>query len=660
MATVLDRPMQRPHAGRGASATDPGRRSDSPRASHRGSPVAWHSGHIPGLDGLRALAIVAVLVYHLRPSALPGGFLGVDVFFVLSGFLITTLLLREIRARGRIHLPRFWLRRARRLLPALLGVVVLAVPLAALAGGDLLVGIRRQVAGALTFTTNWVEIGAGSSYFTRTSPQLFVNFWSLAIEEQFYLVWPLVLVMLLAFTRTARQRIGVAAAIALTSAVAMAVLVTPGEDATRVYYGTDTHLFGLMLGVALAFAWSHGLLKGRLWRRWRTLAGWAALAALAWLMTALHHDATVTFRGGILLACALTTVLIASMLPGRNPTTAVFGLRPLEWIGARSYGIYLWHWPILLILTEILGPSAYDSVTSWTIRGLTLVTTLVVAEASFRWLETPVRRLGFTGALRDFIAHARDGGRRAGGTAARVAVVVGALALAGSALALWLAPATSATQEQTEAGEQLVAASTRHDAGAGSEDDASSDDGVPGTSVLDTTVLDTTVPTGAEITGFGDSIMVTSAHGLTHRWPEIALDAESNRQWPDGLAAVRQRLADGDVRRAVVLDFGTNAGVRDPDVVRQTLEALGANRMVVVVNLYGGSYWIPDANAVLAEVVAEYPNAIIADWYTAIDERPELLQSDGIHPGIEGGHFYTDVVAEAFEELSARLSPPNG
>lgn len=627
-----------------STATASGRVSgrDGVTAARTGSPVAWHSGHIAGLDGLRALAVMAVLVYHLRPSALPGGFLGVDVFFVLSGFLITTLLLREIRKRGRIDLPRFWLRRARRLLPALLGVVVVAVPLAALAGGDLIVGIRRQVLGALTFSTNWIEVAAGTSYFTRTSPQLFVNFWSLAIEEQFYVLWPLVLVVLLAVTRTARQRIGFALTLAAASALLMAVLVVPGEDATRVYYGTDTHVFGLMIGVALALAWSHGLLQGRAWRRWRILVGWLALVALAWLMTVLDHGATITFRGGILLASLLTAVVIASLLPGRGPTTAILELRPLVWLGQRSYGIYLWHWPILLIATEILGPAAYDATQTWVVRGITLVVTLVVAELSFRWLETPVRTLGFRGAT---AALARAATREAS-RLARGALVAGMLLVAGTAVSLWLAPSTSATQQQTEAGQDLVQATTDH-----------LDDLGPPT-VSDE--LDTSVPGGQEITGFGDSIMVTSAHGLTDRWPEIMLDAESNRQWPDALDAVQRRLAAGEVRRAVVLDFGTNAGVGEPEIVRSTLDALGENRLVVVVNLYGGSYWIPEANAALADVVADYPNAIIADWHSAVEDRPGMLQSDGIHPGIEGGHLYTDVVAEAFEELSARLEAGTG
>jgi len=594
-----------------------------------------HAGHIHGLDGLRAIAIIAVLVYHLRPTALPGGFLGVDVFFVVSGFLITTLLLREIGKRGRINLPQFWLRRARRLLPALVSVVLISVSVSWLVGGDLLVDIGRQALGALTFSNNWLEIAADSSYFARTSPLLFVNFWSLAIEEQFYLLWPVLLVVLLAVTRTANQRMRLALAVAGGSALLMAVLYRPGEDATRVYYGTDTHLFGLMIGVALAFTWAapRSWLHSAGWQRWRVPAGLVALAGLGWLMTVLSSQTTVTFRGGILAASILTAVLLAALLGPATPLRRLMQLRPLEWVGQRSYGIYLWHWPVILILTEALPATTYDSGLRWTTRLLALLVTLAVAAASYRWLEQPIRRLGFGAAAR---AGARSLRRYRPWLPRAVAGVVVALLIT-TGTAVVTAPSTSRTQQQTEAGQEII---TRTGAAAQPTEES--------------VAVSWDMPAGDEITGFGDSIMVTSAHGLTHRWPQIALDAESNRQWADGLAAVERAVAAETVRRAVVLDFGTNAGVGQPELVRATLDALGPDRMVVVVNLYGGSHWIPEANAALEAVVADYPNAIIADWYGAIDAEPEMLQSDGIHPDIAGGHLYTDVVAGAFAELAER------
>src|SRR5690606_3081521 len=332
--TVVTRPRPQPRP------TEPTQRPPRRRGPREVDP---RPGHIPGLDGLRALAILGVLVFHFTPTVLPGGFLGVDVFFVISGFLITTLLLRELGRRGRVDLPQFWLRRARRLLPALVSTVLVSVSLAAVAGGDLLVDVGRQVLGAFTFSTNWLEVGAGASYFAQTSPVLFLNFWSLAVEEQFYLLWPVLLVVLVAVVSSGRHRVRVALAVAAVSAVLMGVLYTPGEDATRVYYGTDTHLFGLMIGVALAFAWSApgSWLHSPAWLRLRQPAALAAAGGLLVLMLVLRDDSALTFRGGILVASLLTAVLVAALLGPSTLYQRIMRMPPVEWVGQRSYGIYL-------------------------------------------------------------------------------------------------------------------------------------------------------------------------------------------------------------------------------------------------------------------------------------------------------------------------------
>ncbi|MFH5822162.1 acyltransferase family protein [Georgenia sp. AZ-5] len=353
-------------------------------------------------------------------------------------------------------------------------------------------------------------------------------------------------------------------------------------------------------------------------------------------MLTLRQSHAFTFRGGILLGSMLAAVLVAALLGPAGYYQRLLRLRPLAWLGERSYAVYLWHWPVILVLDELL-PTAHDSAAHWAVRALAVTVTLALAAASYRLLEQPVRRHGFRGA-----------GRRArraltSRVPARRVVAGGLAALTGAATvvtvaAIAVAPERSQTQARIEAAQGAV--------------DASAVDA----RAVDVTKGDFSVPTGKEITGFGDSIVVTSADGLEARFPGIMLDARSVRRWTDGEAAVRSRLAEGTVRRAVFLDFGTNAGVSDEALVRRVLDALGPDRMIVVVNLYGASEWIPTANETLANIVSSYSNAIIADWHGAISARPELLQADGVHPGLEGAHLYADVVARAFAELSERLT----
>ena len=341
--------------------------------------------------------MLAVIAFHLWPSRLPGGFLGVDVFFVISGFLITTLLLREGERTGRVDMIGFWRRRARRLLPALVIVVLASVVAAWMVSSDLLVDIDRQTIGALTFSSNWLEIGAGSDYFDDTAPTLFVTFWSLAVEEQFYLFWPVALSASSRSAHTAVSRVRVALGLGVLSAVLMAVWFVPGSNPTRVYYGTDTHLFGLMIGaaVALAFAGDVGVLAQRRWSRLRRWVGFVALGGLIVMVLTVDSASAFTYRGGIVLAALLTAVVVASLPGPPSALTTLTRQRPLAWVGERSYGIYLWHWPVILIVTALLPAAAPGSDPTMATVLLSLGVTFTLAAASYRWIEMPIRRDGF-------------------------------------------------------------------------------------------------------------------------------------------------------------------------------------------------------------------------------------------------------------------------
>ena len=308
--------------------------------------------YVGGLDGLRAFAVVAVLLYHAGVAAVPGGFLGVDVFFVLSGYLITSLLLAERERTGRIDLLRFWARRARRLLPAAVLVVVASVAAIAILHPREAGPLRGDAIASLFYVNNWHQILAERSYFDAFErPSLLQHLWSLAVEEQFYLLWPLALGACLSALGRGRT-VAVTLVAGVCSAVFMAFLFQPGTDPSRVYYGTDTHAVGLLVGALLAFAWPlRPLVSVPRRRAAAALDAGAALAGAAVLIAMLtwqDYDPWV-YRGGIAVVSIATAVLVAAIAHPASRAGRWLGVAPLLWIGRRSYGIYLWHWPVMAL-----------------------------------------------------------------------------------------------------------------------------------------------------------------------------------------------------------------------------------------------------------------------------------------------------------------------
>ncbi|MBM9432972.1 acyltransferase family protein [Flaviflexus equikiangi] len=609
--------------------------------------MADPGGYIGGLDGLRALAVASVVIYHITPGALPGGFLGVDVFFVVSGFLITTLLLREVRKTKKIDFIGFWRRRARRLVPALVFLVIIVVPIAGIINRDLLVGIGRQVLGALTFSSNWLEIANGSSYFDQTSPLLFKNFWSLAVEEQFYLVWPPLFLLVIMLVRSWRVRVGMAVGLALLSAVLMGVMADP-ENLTRVYYGTDTHLFGLALGIALAFSWapaSGTWLAGR-WSAWSQVAGLAALGGLLLLMATLDDQSLFTYRGGILLASLLTLTIIAAMIAPASPIARAAENPIFHWIGTRSYALYLWHWPVL-VMVGLLAPAAPGSTAFWIRSAVAVLLTGIICEFSYRVIETPIRTNGFRATLA--AASSRVSTRQPRYLAI---VAAAAIMLVGTGAAVALAPEKSSVQLEIEENEERFE-TTPADPTPQPSEGADSPEPDASAAPTESSPQGFAMPGGEDITAIGDSLIVTSADGLEVEFPGLNFIAKSNRQWHEAPALVEAGLRDGTIRRAVILDFGTNAGIPDPQIVRDTIDLLGPDRMIVLVTIYGQSTFIESANETIRDIAADYPNVAVADWHAAISAQPHLLQADQTHPDIGGMYLFAETVRTAFETLAS-------
>ncbi|MDE3133827.1 MAG: acyltransferase, partial [Acidobacteriota bacterium] len=353
--------------------------------------------YLAGLDGLRALAVAGVFLYHANVGWTPGGFLGVDLFFVLSGYLITSLLLSEFVQRGTINLAAFWGRRARRLLPAVGLVIVFALLATVTIARDDLGRTRADALSALVYLTNWHEVIASHSYFNQFGrPSLLQHLWSLAVEEQFYLFWPLLLIAGLRWLRP-RTIVALIAVFAAGSCALMWILYSPGGDPSRLYYGTDTRAFTLLIGALLAFTVPLGrsapwLARAAL-RRWPggpavvDAIGVAALVGVLVLFARVQDFDPWLYQGGFLLMAVAGAVLVAAVAQPGALLGRALGWGPLRWIGARSYGIYLWHWPIM----ELTRPGVDVPLHGAPLIVLQAAATTAAAALSYRYVEMPVR-----------------------------------------------------------------------------------------------------------------------------------------------------------------------------------------------------------------------------------------------------------------------------
>ncbi len=581
--------------------------------------------YMPGIDALRAIAVLAVFFYHSTVGWMPGGFLGVDVFFVISGYLITSLLLSEYRRGGHIGVGRFWLRRARRLLPAVGVFIAVTMVVAAIVEPGRIDALRGDAIASLLYFANWHFIFSHQSYFEQfQTPSLFRHLWSLAVEEQFYLFWPLVFAAGMSLLGRKRLIVGVIAG-ALGSVALAWALFHPGGDASRVYYGTDTHAVGLLAGVALALAWSPwGLRRGTPGRWSGPLLDAAGVIALGYIVLSfLHvHDYDLSlYHGGYLLLAIFTTILIAVLA---HPAARLGGLLarpPMVWLGLRSYSFYLWHWPVL-VLTPVVGIAMSKGV----LIPLQLVVVLALADLSYRFVELPFRGKAKLPAL-------PDDWLRYGRPALFVAVpavvlLVGWSGIAGSgSQRLQPGVAAASTAEFAQVRAREAGRGDPHSKRSGGRPSAA-----PGRP--------------PRIVAFGDSVMVGAKEQLAARLGRrFSMNAKVGRQIDEVIALARQLKAGGHHPDDLILQIGNNGPLysEEMEALRTATSEAGH---VFLINDHAPVSWMGESNEKLAQAAREWPRTSLIDWNAAARSRGGLTW-DGIHLTPAGAGLYARLIAAA-------------
>ncbi len=608
--------------------------------------------YLPGIDALRALAVLAVFLYHAGVDWVPGGFLGVDLFFVISGYLITSLLLREFRRGGHVRLGRFWLRRARRLLPAVGVMIAVTMVVGAIVEPDRVDQMRGDAIASLAYFANWHFVYADVSYFDQFQrPSLFTHLWSLSVEEQFYLFWPLVFAAGMKLFGRGRLVLGVLAG-AAASVVLAWILFDPGADASRVYYGTDTHAVGLLAGIALALVWSPIELRRR-----RTgplvgpildVVGVLALAFIVLSFLRVHDYDVALWRGGYAWLALACTLLLAVLAHPAARLGGILGRAPILWLGLRSYSFYLWHWPVLVLTrpgidvdlpTEVLIP-------------LQLALVLLLSDLSYRYVELPFRGQGKP-ATAGWLRVARP---------ALIAAVLAVVVFVG-----W-SGLFSSNDERIDAAiaasptKAVVTAEPARRQPARREASLPPvyEEAVPSLPRAPGPTTTATRPAPAKhpprIYAFGDSVMIGARDNLAARLgPGFSMNAEVGRQADDFVALVRQLRREGRTPNAVIIQMGNNGPLYGEDM--EAIQKATANvGQLFLINDHAPVSWIDESNDAIAEAGADWPQTTVIDWAAVAVAHEDLLW-DGIHLKPSAAALYAQLIDKAVREKVA-FPPP--
>ena len=606
--------------------------------------------YITGLDGIRAIAVIMVLAYHLKLALFKSGFLGVTVFFVLSGYLITGILISEVEEEGTIDLKNFWLRRIRRLVPAVMSMAVVIIFVSTVVNRVIFTkGCKDFLASVLGFN-NWWQIFNKVSYFEAAGvPSPFTHCWSLAIETQFYLIYPLIL---LGIYKLAKSRgegrakrgllfAGVTLLLALISVILMIVLFDPQQDASRVYYGTDTRAFSLLFGALLAILWEYRMVPRRLSASVNMVLGSVSFAVLLVMTIAINGSSNFWYRGGQFVGTILTVLVIYTVL-GRKTWLSRFLSNPvLKWIGDRSYSIYLWHYPIILLISK--GIKA-----SWWITLIEIVLSVVLAELSYRFIETPIRH-GIIGEYLN-ILRSRPKSRQEKKRQVQVArrslkVMAGTFVLTVSLiLCMIFVPKKNAldTLQKREAKAKETGKMTEEQLAKQKANGSESEDTICTANLTDDEILE-----GLNLLLIGDSIAVDVTDDFYEMFPNSVSDTKIGR-----ITSLGKQVLDSYIDEKKWEGEGVIFASLSNSPINGELEDIREKKGKDM-SLFLTTVRIPhdtfedESNSKIKKFVEENDHTYLIDWYAASEGHDEYFDADDTHLLSAGAKAYANCIKEA-------------
>ena len=606
--------------------------------------------YITGLDGIRAIAVIMVLAYHLKLALFKSGFLGVTVFFVLSGYLITGILISEVEEEGTIDLKNFWLRRIRRLVPAVMSMAVVIIFVSAVVNRIIFTkGCKDFLASVLGFN-NWWQIFNKVSYFEAAGvPSPFTHCWSLAIETQFYLIYPLILLGIYKLVKSrgegrAKRGLlfaGVTLLLALISVILMIVLFDPQQDASRVYYGTDTRAFSLLFGALLAILWDYRMVPRRLSASVNMVLGSVSFAVLLVMTIAINGSSNFWYRGGQFFGTILT-VLMVYAVSGRKTWLSRFLSNPvLKWIGDRSYSIYLWHYPIILLISK--GIKA-----SWWITLIEIVLSVVLAELSYRFIETPIRH-GIIGEYLN-ILRSRPKSRQEKKRQVQVArrslkVMAGTFVLTVSLiLCMVFVPKKNAldTLQKRETKAKETGKMTEEQLAKQKANGSESDDTICTADLTDDEILE-----GLNLLLIGDSIAVDVTDDFYEMFPNSVSDTKIGR-----ITSLGKQVLDSYIDEkkwegeGVIFASLSNSPINGE--LEDIREKIGKDMPLFLTTVrIPHDTFEEESNSKIKKFVEENDHTYLIDWYAASEGHDEYFDADDTHMLPAGAKAYAKCIKEA-------------